>query len=407
MIDDDVVIFLIAPNVGEQMGGEAIKALQIFQELKKVHRHTYQITHARNVPEVRDRLKLDDVFFVQDDRLTMALWRTKVLGFLINSVFSKRAVELAERKVRELGLTDRFVILHQTEPNSPVTPRSISRRHRNVFGPINGNIYYPAIFREHEKPQARIRRIFHMPTQRLNRLLFSDLRKADLILCAGGDRTQVSLRAAGCPEAIIRESLDCGIREELLQRPRVTHQSHNPRFLHFGRLVFHKGTALIIESLPKTRQRICLDIVGRGPELENCKQLTERLGLGDRVRFLGWYESHQDLFASFHEYRGVLLPSIEDANGIVVQEAMAAGLPPICLDWGGPQLLVDDGVNGFLIEPKSREHITDSIAARLDTLAGDAALAESMSIAARAKAEAWRWPRIIESWAGLYRELRA
>jgi glycosyltransferase involved in cell wall biosynthesis len=406
MINDDVVIFLIAPNVGEQMGGEAIKALQIFQELKKVHRHTYQITHARNIPEVRDRLKLDDVFFVEDDRLMIALWRSKVFGFLINSVFSKRAVQLAERKARELGLADRFVILHQTEPNSPVAPRSISRRHRNVFGPINGNIYYPAIFRAHEKLQARIRRVFHMPVQRLNRLLFSDLRKADLILCAGGDRTRVSLRAAGCPETAIRESLDCGIREELLQRPRVSHQGRNPRFLHFGRLVFHKGTALIIESLPKTRQRICLDVVGRGPELENCKQLTARLGLGDRVRFLGWYESHQDLFASFHDYRGVLLPSIEDANGIVVQEAMAAGLPPICLDWGGPQLLVDDGVNGFLIEPKSREHITDGIAARLDALAEDAALAESMSIAARAKAEAWRWPRIIESWSTLYGQLR-
>ncbi|WP_295640467.1 glycosyltransferase [uncultured Methylibium sp.] len=406
MINDDVVIFLIAPNVGEQMGGEAIKALQIFQELKKVHRHTYQITHARNVPEVRDRLKLDDVFFVEDDWLTMALWRTKVLGFLINSVFSKRAVQLAERKAQELGLADRFVILHQTEPNSPVTPRSISRRHRNVFGPINGNIYYPAIFRAHEKLQARIRRIFHMPTQRLNRLLFSDLKKADMILCAGGDRTRVSLRAAGCPEAIVRESLDCGIREELLQRPRVTHQGNNPRFLHFGRLVFHKGTALIIESLPKTRQRICLDIVGRGPELENCQALVARLGLGDRVRFLGWYESHQDLFASFHQYRGVLLPSIEDANGIVVQEAMAAGLPPICLDWGGPQLLVDDGVNGFLIEPRTRDHITDAIAARLDRLTEDAALAESMSVAARAKAEAWRWPRIIESWSGLYAQLR-
>lgn len=275
-----------------------------------------------------------------------------------------------------------------------------------MFGPINGNIYYPAIFRAHEKLQARIRRVFHMPVQRLNRLLFSDLRKADLILCAGGDRTRVSLRAAGCPETAIRESLDCGIREELLQRPRVSHQGRNPRFLHFGRLVFHKGTALIIESLPKTRQRICLDVVGRGPELENCKQLTARLGLGDRVRFLGWYESHQDLFASFHDYRGVLLPSIEDANGIVVQEAMAAGLPPICLDWGGPQLLVDDGVNGFLIEPKSREHITDGIAARLDALAEDAALAESMSIAARAKAEAWRWPRIIESWSALYGQLR-
>ena len=48
----NLLLILIAPNVSEQMGGEAIKALQSFQELKKLHPDTLQITHARNRAEV-------------------------------------------------------------------------------------------------------------------------------------------------------------------------------------------------------------------------------------------------------------------------------------------------------------------------------------------------------------------
>ena len=207
---------------------------------------------------------------------------------------------------------------------------------------------------------------------------------------------------AGCPQRILTETVDCGITDKILDRPRIAHSGANPRFVHFGRLVFHKGTALIIESLVQTTQPVRLDIVGRGPELERCKQLAARLGLGDRVRFLDWYPKHGDLLDSFAQYRGVLLPSIEDANGIVVQEAMAVGLVPICLDWGGPQLLVEDGVSGYLVAPRTRPEIVTGLARALDALAADGSLAESMSVAARKRAETWRWSVVLKTWLALY-----
>jgi glycosyltransferase involved in cell wall biosynthesis len=169
--------------------------------------------------------------------------------------------------------------------------------------------------------------------------------------------------------------------------------------------VFHKGTALIVRSLAHTRQKIELDIVGRGPELDHCRALARELGLDERVRFIDWYERHEDLIASFSGYRGMVLPSLEDANGIVVQEALALGLPPICLDWGGPQLLIEHGVNGFLVEPSSEEAIVRGIARHLDELAADPGLAERRSQAGRVAAEAWRWPTVIAQWIALYRKL--
>ena len=400
----ELLLILIAPNVGEQMGGEAIKALQIFQELRKLHPNTFQIAHARNRTEVA-RLKLEGVSFVDDTWFALLLWRSVVLRGLLEIWYSAKAVELAEQLADRLGGAQGgsdAVVIHQTEPNSPVVPRALSRRHINVFGPINGNIYYPPIFRDRERLSARLRRLMHMPSQRLNRLLPRGIKRADQILVAGGERTVVSLEAAGCPKAILKESLDCGIRDDFLARPRVAHHGVNTRFIHFGRLVFHKGTALIIESLAKTRQPVCLDVVGRGPELDACRELVRELGLENRVRFLDWYTAQEDLFASFPQYRGVVLPSIEDANGIVIQEAMAMGLPPICLDWGGPSLLIEHGRSGFLIQPVSTSHITTEIARHMDQLAQNAELAESISRAARDLALGWRWSTLAADWLASY-----
>lgn len=398
----DALVILVAPNVSEQMGGEAIKALQIFRALRRAHPHTIQITHARNRAELTGRLGMADVHYVEDTPLSVLLWRSVALRWLLDPWFCRKAVRLAERIARERGTPSDRVVIHQTEPNSPVMPRSVSARHANVFGPINGNIYYPAIFRRHERTATRLRRVLHMPLQRLNRRLFRGVARADAVLYAGGERTRRSLDAGGCPPGIMTHTVDCGVDDALLDRPRLRHAGANPRFVHYGRLVFHKGTALIIESLARTQGRVCVDIVGRGPELDRCRQLAQALGLGDRVRFLDWYTRHEDLFDSFAQYRGVLLPSIEDANGIVVQEAMALGLPPVCLDWGGPQLLVQDGRTGFLIEPRSREYITAQMAHCLDALAEDGELAESMSIAAREVASGWRWSTVIGQWAALY-----
>lgn len=393
------LIILAAPNVSEQMGGEGIKALHIFQELKKIHPETIQITHSRNRPELTNRLHLSDVYFVEDSWVDRLIWRSIVLRWLLNWWFSFKAVRLADELARQLAGNKQQVVLWQTEPNSPVVPRVLSKRQANCFGPINGNIYYPPIFRRNEKLMPRLRRIAHMPVQRVNRWLSRGISSADLIFCAGGERTRQSLRTAGCSDDILFDTLDCGIKDELLERPRISHEGENLRFVHFGRLVFHKGTFLIIEALVKaTNAR--LDIVGKGPELERCRKLAVDLGVADRVNFLGWYTNHDDLFDSLAQYRGFVLPSLEDANGIVVQEAMAVGLPAICLSWGGPQLLVEHGVTGFLVEPRSIDQITDEIAKYMDVLAYGGALAESMSIRSRAAANSWRWSSVLRSWVG-------
>jgi glycosyltransferase involved in cell wall biosynthesis len=396
------LIILIAPNVSEQMGGEAIKALQILREIKKLHPRTIQITHERCKSELSDRLGLEGIYYVNDTLLSVSLWKSKIFRALLDPWFCLKALRMAEQISAAEGMTGNSVIIHQTEPNSPVMPRFVSARHSNVFGPVNGNIYYPKIFRKNESLSASLRRTFHMKIQFVNRMFFHGLSWADAVLYAGGSRTRSSLEAGGCPSRILFDSVDCGVSDEILDRARITQAGTNLNFVHYGRLVFHKGTAIAIESLTKTTLPICLDIIGDGPEFDRCKELVSRLELQDRVKFKAWFPSHKDLINSLSKYRGVVLPSIEDANGLVVQEAMALGLPAVCLNWGGPQLLVENGISGYLIEPQSRESIISDIASGLDKLASDSTLAESFSVSAKNRAETWRWSKIAASWLTMY-----
>jgi glycosyltransferase involved in cell wall biosynthesis len=397
VLHKDNFIILVAPNISEHMGGEAIKALELFKHFKKINSNTIQITHARNRVEVTNDLKLNDVYFVEEDWVSLFLWKSVFLRPFMNVNFSRKAVKIAEKLAKSFNVDPKTTIIHQTGPNSPVLPRAISKVYLNTFGPINGNIYYPKALRHKESLVEKIRRSLHMPLQILHSRFFTSLKNADMIFVAGGKRTKDSLKVGGCLSDIMVDTIDSGVADSLLDRPRIKHQGNNYRFIHFGRIVKFKCTDILIKSLAKTKNPIILDIVGYGPEQAKCKRLVASLGLENRVNFCDWRE-REALFDSFNEYRAVVLPSIGDSNGMAVQEAMAHGLPAICLNWGGPQMLIDHSIDGILIDPLSENQIIEELAFYLDNLSENAQAAESLSIRAHQKSQSWRWSEIASAW---------
>jgi glycosyltransferase involved in cell wall biosynthesis len=397
-------VILIAPNVAERMGGEAIKALQIYEELARRGIDVHQVTHGRSREEMALRHPEMKVSFIDDDRFTLFIFRFKVLHFLVDPYFMWQAA----RVVRDLLRKRPGAIVHYTSPVSPVVPIFTISGARVVVGPINGNIHYPPAFRDKEGLEYKIRRLFHPWALFVHRLFFPGKRNADVILVAGGDRTYRSLRKIGCRPERLRESLDSGIANRLGDLPRITHQGQNLRFVHNGRLVPHKGTDLIIAALAKTRLPVELDVIGRGPERPRLEAVVKELGLQDRVRFIDWFEDHSQLAESLRQYRAFVFPSLAEANGIVVQEAMMYGLPVVCVDWGGPSLLIKPEW-GIAIEPRSREHVIAELAGAMDRLAEDGALAERMSVAGRERAlsQGFLWADLIERWLVIYHEIRA
>ncbi len=294
-------------------------------------------------------------------------------------------------------------MVYCTSPVSPILPDPKVPGARVVIGPINGNIHYPSAFYHREKLAYKVRRWLHPFMQFLHSFSFSGKRKADALLVAGGQRTYDSLRMAGCRDEQFVDSIDSGVQDRLSELPRITHSGKNLRFFHNGRLVEHKGTDLILKSLIHTKNPIELDIIGRGPELPNLRALVASLHLEDRVRFIEWVPDHKALAEMLRQYRAFVFPSLAEANGIVVQEAMIQGLPVIACDWGGPSLLVTPDT-GILIAPTSEEHVIHELAASMDLLAENGDLAEQMSINARARAltKGFLWSDIIRDWRQVY-----
>lgn len=402
---------LVSPNVSEQMGGEAIKALQICLELTRRGARVHQVTHERVKAELDRNFPGLNVSYVRDTRTQKTAYRAGRLSPLLSTlisepliaiIFQRRAVQLVKALLRDSPES----IVHFTSPVSPVLPNFRIPKATVVIGPINGNIHFPPALRNRETIGYRMQRRLHPVLQLLNRAVSSGKRQADILLVAGGERTRRSLLMAGCREEQFVDSIDSGVLDRLYETPRITHSGRNLSFVHNGRLVSHKGTDLIIKSMKRTRNPIELDVIGRGPELDKLKALSRDLSLQDRVRFIEWVADHRDLATMLRRYRAFVFPSLAEANGIVVQEAMVMGLPVIAVNWGGPSLLVT-AETGILIDPVSEEHIINKLAEAMDTLAEDGNLAERMSSAGhlRAVESGFLWSSIIREWAMHYRRL--
>lgn len=163
------------------------------------------------------------------------------------------------------------------------------------------------------------------------------------------------------------------------------------RFLSVGRLLALKGFHLALEALAASGVKDAeYWIVGDGPERRRLEALARRLGVTDRVRFLGWLPRPEALrcLASAH---ALVQPSLHDSGGWVCLEAMAAGRPVICLELGGPATQVTEGT-GFRVPARTPERATGDIARAMLCFATDSALREAMGEAGRARVrETFSW----------------
>jgi N-acetyl-alpha-D-glucosaminyl L-malate synthase BshA len=123
-----------------------------------------------------------------------------------------------------------------------------------------------------------------------------------------------------------------------------------------------------------------LVMVGEGPERSSAQALARRLGLQDRVRFLGRHDRVEELTAIADVF---LLPSELESFGLSALEAMACGVPVVGSDAGGLPEVVKHTENGFLLPVGD----IDGMAARTIELLKDEELWREKSRAARRRAE--------------------
>jgi glycosyltransferase involved in cell wall biosynthesis len=122
-----------------------------------------------------------------------------------------------------------------------------------------------------------------------------------------------------------------------------------PTALFAGRLIAWKGAALALESVASTRDWRLL-VCGAGRDERQLAELADRLGLDGRVQFLGSQRREEVLRLLRSEADVLLFPSLREEAGWIVVEALACGVPVVCLDRGGPPVLGGDAALAAPVE---------------------------------------------------------
>lgn len=180
--------------------------------------------------------------------------------------------------------------------------------------------------------------------------------------------------------------------------------------LTVARLVPHKGIDTAIEAFARlagARTDLRYAIAGDGPDRQRLAELTRRLGLADRVRFLGSIDE-EDLPAVYRAatiYVGLSREEGSEAEGFGLSliEAQASARAVVAARSGGIPESVADGESGILVPPADRSAAADAMAALLDDNPRRNALAQG----GRGRVErVLNWARVAEELRRAARDFR-
>ena len=211
------------------------------------------------------------------------------------------------------------------------------------------------------------------------------------------------LRRAGA--ANVRLLADVGIPRQFLEQPPPPRPLDGPfTVLWAGRMEARKGIGLCLEvARLATTPGIHFVIAGDGPLAAAARRQAGRLGIAERVSFLGrrpWREV-QALMRSAHAF---LFTSLRDTFGMAAVEALAGGAPMICIDHQGVGAHVPAAA-AVKIPVVGLRRTAAAMARAIHALASDRARLAEMSQAARRYAETEAWDRRAVAMQAQYEEL--
>lgn len=280
-----------------------------------------------------------------------------------------------------------FDLVHRLTPISPTMPSILAARCARagvpfVIGPLNGGLPWPdgfgGIRRREREWLSYVREAYRfLPAYQATR------RDAAAII-VGSRSTLEQLPAQFRHKAVY-------IPENAIDPSRFHRRAEGPvrlplKVVFVGRLVPYKGADMLLEAAAPLIRRgsIELDVIGEGPELDRLRALADDEEVSRAVTFAGLvpHQLMQDRLAGAHVFG---FPSVREFGGAVVVEAMAVGLVPIVVDYGGPGELVSERT-GFVVPLRSRAEIVDGFRAILERLVADPSVIRPMGERARERA---------------------
>jgi alpha-maltose-1-phosphate synthase len=401
-----VLLLSYLSNPGEVSG--SLDSYRQYEQLRK-HFDTTLVTHGRNASALRKAgIPDEEVIYINVpilDRL-YDLFLAKVLNYNYGSL-KLTAFLIPYYVIYEFVIwsrmrgeikAGRFALVHRLDPLSPVLASPLSWLMRNLktpfsLGPINGGLPWPPGYGSASREKEWIRFFrwlyIYLPFAR------STYSNAKAVIVG----SSYTYRAAG--RRVERNRLffiqQNGIPEKDILESRRYDDMPPVRVCFIGRLVPLKNCNIVIRSTASLikDKKVRLDIVGDGWDRSSLEALTRDLGLERDVTFHGWLPHLQamEILARSHV---MALPTIREFGGGVVVEAMARGVVPIVMRYGGPSDLVEEGY-GISLELKNESDTVQDLERVLEELADNPDRIRQLGVAARAKASStFTWERKTE-----------
>jgi len=211
---------------------------------------------------------------------------------------------------------------------------------------------------------------------------------------SGFPSEKIHIIPGGVPRSIFEEKIN---PEEFKEKYGI----ESKMILYLGRLAEKKGIDHLIRAVPLLLKEFPdLKIVIAGPDcgmIWRLKKLARELRIENNTIFTGPL-SEKDKYAAIASSEALILPSSFEAQGLVLLEAQALGIPVIATRQGGIPHFIKDGKNGILIEYGK----PDQIAEVLKKILKNENLARRLGETGRRLAKEFTWDKIAERILSVY-----
>ena len=207
-------------------------------------------------------------------------------------------------------------------------------------------------------------------------------------------RTPNTARAIpNCFRAKVQTILETAMEDSVFEHKCVYHLNDDVvRMITTGRLLPNKNIVTAVKSLeyiPKD-YRVRLTIIGSGYQRREIEETAKRIGRSQDVVIIDELP-REEVLAAVEKSDIFLFPSLREGGSWSLMEAMAIGLPVICLDWAGMAIITDDNC-AIRIPVSNPEQMPKDMAAAIITLIKNPGLREAMGKAGRNRIkEVYNW----------------
>ena len=171
------------------------------------------------------------------------------------------------------------------------------------------------------------------------------------------------------------------------------------KVLFVGRFLYWKGIHLGLQAFAQLHQKFPnsrFTLVGSGREQAWLQRLSKQLKLEEAVDWIPWIE-RKELSSAYLQHDVFLFPSLHDSGGMVVMEALAHGLPVVCLNLGGPRVMVDETCGRVVrTDELSEEAVIKNLCNALAELSGNSVLLKELSIGALRRGNQFAFENVVK-----------